>query len=1765
MYRRIASSQDYLSETRRIVKRSHGFLKLAKQKFLFVHFFACRVAEETGQYRLDHYMKESLVAYVKLELTIIQDPEYSADFSEQSALKERVLVLLWTIYSKYMFYLTGRSCRLEVYAIILKFLHAELPSKIPAFFRDFCEELKNLVAGTSIALPYFSSPVPIKAESCEIPQNIFHEDPNTSGFILDELKKMQKQADDRRQMEEQTTCIEIEDDDDDDDNGQDICIRSISAAPPESKPRKETELRGSSRHSSETLDLQYDTRELTNRAKEVLLQFRNMFGSEGVSMSINGNGKIVIGTTLSLDQNKGSEALWETASSASAGNAPLRPQNYPQYRPCFEAVQRSEIYHRASVELGSSRDLAMFAAAKPCKVVLPNRHEVLQSASFLNAAEEPIDLSRHGLEEPEKAQAVALSQSKSAPWDAENEALLNGNSSCSSGSLIVDEDKLLQLDDEEFAVETGSKAPALNILSVKVLKPNQEPDVVLDSKIESLTANPDEALDNSAENLIANTNETLVNAVESLTANPNEALDNTAESLRSNPNQTLGSEVESSTANPDEALDNSAESLIANTNEALDNTVESLTANPNEALDNAVESLRSNPNQTLGSEVESLTANPDEARDNSANLSANTNETLVNTVESLTANPNEALDNAVDSLRANPNQTLGSEVESLTANPVEALDNSSEILIANLNEALDNTVESSSTVNPNEILDNLAESLLDEEESAKDPYATEDNQSADSEGTVAKYSATETAEGASLEALDNVAQTWTGAYGYEYKPADDVVTNPGKVDETVEHLLMPVKPLVKPCELAAGFSDSICTPVEVMSPVPNPNGPVLLLNLADVATEQWYQVCNERKSSDCEEERSDSDRLIINTSEPAAPIRSRTVIRHKTKAELKQEIPIDEETDVDDDLPLAYRLQTTAGKSQNRRRSTAGKSPPKSPAHKRELSAAAKPRKSSAKAPAMEEVAVFYTSKLRSRSARTSKDENIVPVPVSELPTPERKDEEKAVRSRGRPRKKSTIKRALETSDEDMRSRPPVVSFCQPAQEEKKQPQLSKVVSRLKENLKKPSLDNSEFEPAKKRKATKRSSSSSVRHVTAETSNSSEIGRENCKSEKFQKGLLLQSEISNEVDENVTEVQLHSTTCEDAATTAEYPNVQREVQCEAFEPIANVQAGEGHRPKDQQQLEGSLLQLSVSNEEEVPAIQEASKEDAAPSEGKDCGKVDGTEDILFIANEAFHVQFIDHRLQEGNLPGLEPLGEIKEDCSNRKSKRKRAREWSSGAHSAERAKQESGTADKHQQGQTAEKIRKAGGFTPKSPNPQEAPKKVESPQPEPARMGLSAIKLQEEKKHTAPTSKKHREAGKIPKRPIANVLGAIKPPREAKKPSPSKKHREAAPLAESPKRKRSPKGATTPPQEKKKAAGGAILEERSINSFDHFSFNIDSGLSSADHDKNSSFATSSVQDPEQVYEALADPAIASSLVSIQQPSLLDANGVKQECASIEPCVNGLALGAQESDSWIFGNSATEPILVPTSNNLPVAAGSNVGDYSGWQSFAERLDNIGEAGLLDTDAIKQKYVSLEISSTACNGQFKGTVSDSHNFPSLDERYAWNSTANLDDYSVWPSLDMLYSSNASINELLAHVMETETQPSQPIKVTPEIKRESSRRAARKLEEALKIETSAKKDKMKRFDKAKPKPTNNGHLKANNFSQQSSTVFSNGERPRKRHVYAPIIRRIEMKDIQDGRFDAVKNLPTNSIFKSKSSLSNSGRPAVFKGGRYDFTDTS
>lgn len=106
----------------------------------------------------------------------------------------------------------------------------------------------------------------------------FVEDPNTSGFIWDELKKMQKQADDRRQMKEQAECIEIEDDDDD---VQVTYARSVSAAPQNFKP-----LRTSSRHSSENLDPPCGTRELTNRAKAVLLQFQKMFGSEGVSVKL---------------------------------------------------------------------------------------------------------------------------------------------------------------------------------------------------------------------------------------------------------------------------------------------------------------------------------------------------------------------------------------------------------------------------------------------------------------------------------------------------------------------------------------------------------------------------------------------------------------------------------------------------------------------------------------------------------------------------------------------------------------------------------------------------------------------------------------------------------------------------------------------------------------------------------------------------------------------------------------------------------------------------------------------------------------------------------------------------------------------------------------------------------------------------------------------------------------------------------------------------------------------------------------------------------------------------------------------------------------------------------------------------------------------------------------------------------------------------------------------------------------------------------------
>lgn len=37
-----------------------------------------------------------------------------------------------------------------------------------------CRELKNLVSGAAVGVPYFSSPVQIKAEPCDIPQNIFH-------------------------------------------------------------------------------------------------------------------------------------------------------------------------------------------------------------------------------------------------------------------------------------------------------------------------------------------------------------------------------------------------------------------------------------------------------------------------------------------------------------------------------------------------------------------------------------------------------------------------------------------------------------------------------------------------------------------------------------------------------------------------------------------------------------------------------------------------------------------------------------------------------------------------------------------------------------------------------------------------------------------------------------------------------------------------------------------------------------------------------------------------------------------------------------------------------------------------------------------------------------------------------------------------------------------------------------------------------------------------------------------------------------------------------------------------------------------------------------------------------------------------------------------------------------------------------------------------------------------------------------------------------
>lgn len=154
---------------------------------------------------------------------------------------------------------------------------------------------------------------------------------------------------------------------------------------------------------------------------------------------------------------------------------------------------------------------------------------------------------------------------------------------------------------------------------------------------------------------------------------------------------------------------------------------------------------------------------------------------------------------------------------------------------------------------------------LDKKESTRDSDPTEDN----SEATVA-HSSMETTERARLEALD-------------------VVSDPVKVDKTVDDPSTPVKPSAVPSELLVGSAGSICNPgsifrdcfhsscklsnfagpVEVVSPILDPNFPVFLLDLAEIAAEQSYQVCNDRRSSDREVESSDSDRLIISTTESA--------------------------------------------------------------------------------------------------------------------------------------------------------------------------------------------------------------------------------------------------------------------------------------------------------------------------------------------------------------------------------------------------------------------------------------------------------------------------------------------------------------------------------------------------------------------------------------------------------------------------------------------------------------------------------------------------------------------------------------------------------------------------------------------------------------------------------------------------------------------------------------------------------------------------------
>lgn len=88
-------------------------------------------------------MKKALATYVMLELNVLRNPDCSQSKEQgekyRKELTERMLRLLWTIYSKFHFYETRRRDRTGVWERIWKFLRSELPSNVPGFINVILE------------------------------------------------------------------------------------------------------------------------------------------------------------------------------------------------------------------------------------------------------------------------------------------------------------------------------------------------------------------------------------------------------------------------------------------------------------------------------------------------------------------------------------------------------------------------------------------------------------------------------------------------------------------------------------------------------------------------------------------------------------------------------------------------------------------------------------------------------------------------------------------------------------------------------------------------------------------------------------------------------------------------------------------------------------------------------------------------------------------------------------------------------------------------------------------------------------------------------------------------------------------------------------------------------------------------------------------------------------------------------------------------------------------------------------------------------------------------------------------------------------------------------------------------------------------------------------------------------------------------------------------------------------------------------------------